>query len=32
VDALLPEEEISEEGWREIDEIEQEMEKGEYVS
>ncbi|MBX5321589.1 MAG: hypothetical protein QHH12_07025 [Candidatus Bathyarchaeota archaeon] len=32
VDALLPEEEISEEEWKEIDEIEREMEKGEYVS
>jgi len=32
VDALLPEEELSQREWREIEEIEREMEKGECVS
>jgi predicted aspartyl protease len=32
VDALLPEEEISQREWKEIDEIEREMKRGEYVS
>lgn len=32
VDALLPEEEISRKEWKEIEEIEREMERGEYVS
>jgi predicted transcriptional regulator len=32
VDALLPEEEISQKELKEIDEVEREIEKGEYVS
>lgn len=32
VDALVPEEEISQKEWKEIAEIEREIEKGEYVS
>jgi len=32
VDALIPEEEIGEKEWREIEEIEREMKRGEYVS
>ena len=32
MDMVLPEEEISEEEWKEVKEIEEEIEKGKYIS
>ena len=32
MDMVLPEEEIDEDEWKEIDEIESEIERGEYIS